>query len=110
MNDLNLAPEPIAVTGLQFVAAWRPIIPRTAFDTICDKYAVPFQTASLEKRVEKPPSAPAEWSPVFVFQFPGCLTDEENRRMTGSFTRYGVLATLMKRALNATADSGVKRR
>jgi hypothetical protein len=48
VNDFDLMPEPRAVTGSQLVITWSPVIRRTAFDTVCDKYPATLQITSVE--------------------------------------------------------------
>jgi hypothetical protein len=74
---------------------WQPVIRRTAFDTVCDKYSTPLQIASLEEPVEKLPGMPTEGVSALVFKVTGCLADEENWGVNRSFTGHRLPATFM---------------
>ena len=87
-----------------------PVIPRTAFDTVCDKYPSPVQTGSFEEFVEKLPGVPAERASVLIFKVTGCLADEENWGTGRSFTGHRLPAIFIERALHATANIGGKPR
>jgi hypothetical protein len=108
VDDFDLTPKPVAVAGSQLVVTRLPIIPRTAFDAIGDKYPTPLQTASLEKPVEKLPGTPTEWASLLIFKLTGCLADEENWRMRRAFARHCLVSAFMKRAPDTAADIGAK--